>query len=850
MNDHTVLIFELLVKGTAVLLLLFGCISLMNRRSAAERSLAWLVGFVVILILPLTSIIEPHWKVALPGVVRNEMMSPPLQMVEVEAIPDAFDTTGTTLPEPSVGWSWMQWGAAIYLVGILIVVGFRLLGSFQLSRLMRVANSVQPKLEAQVKRMAEARGIRRHLRILESKSVKVPMTWGVWAPCLVLPRAAVEWNDVDLNAALEHELAHIRNFDAARRWLGTAVSAIWWPHPLVWLASRAWRVEQERACDDAVLRSGADAGHYAAQLLTAARHAGLSLSQSAAALVMAMPSGLEIRLRAVVAERVNRSVLSGTSKILGACGGALSITFAAICGAQTASEPASEGKVIAIFTKFIDVTAEAIVNLPPELKGLAEGSEIVLDGFDLEKWVQIKGVDLMSSPTVTTKSGQTATVEVARDFIYPTALEKDGVTPANFVSTKVGIIIETMATRRKDGSLNLKVHPTVREFEGFTIPSQPGKVFDAKGVNGALKKGDLTRPIFIERNSKSDVNVRPGQWLIHGLQTPPDVSGLPPEKQPSQKRVWVLVRAEEIDLELTKAPPPVSKTEDDAAVTIVGAVKRQGKYTFREGMKLSDLMTEAQGLASDADPDSIVIERSHVKGKSTSTLYPALESVVPLQAGDQVIVGKQPDEASAAITRKLKALIFSKVEFRSASLNEVVSYLRAKSSELDGGGEGVNFMIDFDKPNSAEISMSVKNVSLREVLGYVTELSDTSFSVSPAGVVIHSRRDEKPAPSAQPTKSAPSANTRRAKEIILPRVEFNGATLDEAMQFFRRKSQDLDPEKTGVNIVVQGNAKSAAATLTMSLKQVPLWDALNFAAQLAGLQLEESESAIILLPAD
>ena len=42
---------------------------------------------------------------------------------------------------------------------------------------------------------------------------------------------------------------------------------------------------------------------------------------------------------------------------------------------------------------------EAIVNLPPELKGLAEGSEIVLDGFDLEKWVQIKGVDLMMRGT-------------------------------------------------------------------------------------------------------------------------------------------------------------------------------------------------------------------------------------------------------------------------------------------------------------------------------------------------------------------------------------------------------------------------------------------------------------------
>ena len=852
MNEYTVLIAELFVKSTLVLLLLFGCISRMDRASAAHRSLVWLVGFIVVLVLPLISIIEPYWKVELPTVMQSEVSAPPLETAQVAQVSNEMANSFTPAPESSVEWSWMECGIAFYLTGILYVFGFRFLGSFQLARLKREAGPVGANLESKVMRMAEARGIRRQVQILESDSIRVPMTWGVRNPILMLPKSASDWTPPEWSAALEHELEHIRNFDAARRWLGTAVSALWWPHPLVWLAGRSWRIEQERACDDAVLRSGADGKRYASQLIDAVRSMRLNRFQNAAALVMAMPSGLETRLRAVVTESVNRSAVSNRAKILGACGGALLITFAAVCGAQTAQEPKSKGKVIAIFTKFIDVAADAIVNLPPELKGLAEGSGIVLDGFDLEKWVQIKGVDLMSSPTVTTKSGQTATIEVARDFIYPTALEKDGVTPANFVSTKVGIIVETMATRRKDGSLDLKVHPTVREFEGFTIPSQPGKVFDAKGVNGPLKKGDLTRPIFIERTSKSDVNVRPGQWLIHGLRTPPDVAGLPPEKQPSQKRVWVLVRAEEIDPETAKAPPPVSKTEDEAAVTIMGAVKRQGKYTFREGMKLSDLMTEAQGLASDADPDSIVIKRSHVKGKSISTLYPARNSFVPLQPGDQVVVGKQLDEASAAIGRKLNDLIFPQVEFKAASLNDVVAYLRSKSRELDADGVGVNLTIGIDIPNKAEISMSVKNVSLRDLLGYVTALSNTSYSVSAAGVLIHSVQKEEPAPapSAQPEKKTSSANTRRAKEQKVPQVEFSSATLDEAIEFLCRKSQNLDPEKTGVNIILQGNAKSASARLTLSLREVSIWDALNYCAQLAGLQLKESESAIILLPAD
>ena len=41
----------------------------------------------------------------------------------------------------------------------------------------------------------------------------------------------------------------------------------------------------------------------------------------------------------------------------------------------------------------------------------------------VKKLSQQKGVDLMSAPSVTTKSGQKATVEVVREFIYPTEFD-------------------------------------------------------------------------------------------------------------------------------------------------------------------------------------------------------------------------------------------------------------------------------------------------------------------------------------------------------------------------------------------------------------------------------------------
>ncbi len=97
-----------------------------------------------------------------------------------------------------------------------------------------------------------------------------PMTCGVAHPAIVLPLDAQTWEAEDLNRAIVHELEHVRRGDWAIHCLARAVCAVYWFHPLVWIAWRQLALEAERSCDDAVLgRSEATA--YADQLVGLAR---------------------------------------------------------------------------------------------------------------------------------------------------------------------------------------------------------------------------------------------------------------------------------------------------------------------------------------------------------------------------------------------------------------------------------------------------------------------------------------------------------------------------------------------------------------------------------------------------
>jgi len=155
------------------------------------------------------------------------------------------------------------------------------------------------------------------VRLLQCSSpLAMPLTWGIFRPYLVLPSGATHWCEERRRIVLSHELAHIARMDWLLQICGELTRAMYWFHPLAWLAAARLRQESERACDDAVLRSGVAPSQYASQLLDLARTLEKSGRAWSTALAIARPSNLERRFAAMLNPSINRRRLSLKAKFL------------------------------------------------------------------------------------------------------------------------------------------------------------------------------------------------------------------------------------------------------------------------------------------------------------------------------------------------------------------------------------------------------------------------------------------------------------------------------------------------------------------------------------------------------
>jgi TonB family protein len=287
---------SLLAKVTIVLLVSLVAIRLARRTSASVRSLMAASTFAVVLALPIFSAALSPVAVGVP-VLAAAPTTPSALRVPAEV--DALAQTHRQAPLFAASLSGHPpmsfWLRATWLFGSIVALGPIVRTLWRQRRLRRHATSWS-HAQSLTRSLAREAGVSRPIETLLREDVRAPLTMGVMRPVIVLPGDAVGWSETDLHRALLHEIEHIRRNDWAVHVLARVACAIYWFHPLVWIAWRRLRLDTERACDDGVLRC-AEGAAYAEQLLLLARR--LSASSSAG-VFMASRTDLATRISAVL----------------------------------------------------------------------------------------------------------------------------------------------------------------------------------------------------------------------------------------------------------------------------------------------------------------------------------------------------------------------------------------------------------------------------------------------------------------------------------------------------------------------------------------------------------------------
>jgi general secretion pathway protein D len=163
---------------------------------------------------------------------------------------------------------------------------------------------------------------------------------------------------------------------------------------------------------------------------------------------------------------------------------------------------------------------------------------------------QKKGVDLLSAPKVTTKSGQRAIIEVVREFRYPSTFTPPQVpsissstgttvvggsttvpvvvtptTPQNWETRNTGVTLEVEPVVGGDATtIDLNLVPQVVEFEGFINYGSPINAVGVNTIGGAistsvpvrLTDNVINQPVFSTRKVTTSVSVYDGQTVVLG----------------------------------------------------------------------------------------------------------------------------------------------------------------------------------------------------------------------------------------------------------------------------------------------------------------------------------------------
>jgi uncharacterized protein (TIGR03435 family) len=334
----------LLLKATAVLIVALVAVRLGRRQSAAVRSLMLACTFGLLVAVPLASLTLPARAITVPAA-----SSLPFAREAITPVVPVADSpvTSTVAPGSSLGVTVPSTRVVLRLVWTTGAIAFIVPLIVGLVRVRRIRSKGRPWVNASLPSAVD---------VVLHDDVRVPITCGLRRPVIVLPADATRWSASDLRRVMLHEIEHVRRRDWPVQMAARVICAVYWFHPLVWIAWRQLCLESERACDDAVLHEE-DGTAYAEQLVLLARR--ITKTDAMPLLSIAGRSHLSTRVAAMLAGDVARGrVRVATVSVLATAAVVAAVAIGPLQAAVRRQQPTAQSSRSQIAFESVSIVAD------------------------------------------------------------------------------------------------------------------------------------------------------------------------------------------------------------------------------------------------------------------------------------------------------------------------------------------------------------------------------------------------------------------------------------------------------------------------------------------------------------
>lgn len=407
--------------------------------------------------------------------------------------------------------------------------------------------------------------LRRNVALRLTDAVEMPTLAGVLHPQIWLPRAAAQsLSPEQLRHVLLHELGHARRRDLLAQWLMGLACCVHWFNPLAWIAARLARADRELACDAWVLaQTATDAVPYGETLIHVVQSLRGPAMPTAAVAMAASHRNLRRRVREIgdfrpVSWRRGAAALA-VSAALVAVGTAsraepppsptpsASPSPSPSPSPSSSSSPSASREQLIVDCKLVAVTEAAMQTLvqekarfhdeAPIIEHWAETFhrpevaqnilEVTAVGGDYQaifaRLQELDGASTITSPHLTFKPGQKATVEITRELRYPVEFIDGNLpgttptrTPTKFETRMLGFSMDVEGNFVPDSdSIDLGIDWKATELQEYRGAKDQPVTVDPQAP------GDAS-PVIVTHLISTKMEVTPGATVVlSGMRSKP-----------------------------------------------------------------------------------------------------------------------------------------------------------------------------------------------------------------------------------------------------------------------------------------------------------------------------------------